>query len=136
MKKVVDPSWFDDEYVKQMILSVDKTICHSAYNMISPVLDGMNYNQLSTGVKNLILAYKLENPVIDLSLCGDNCSDWIVDISKKKDITADLYHIMIFKKDIEFNCILLNDGREIRTCKDYAEAVKDYILLGDDNERD
>jgi hypothetical protein len=126
---VVKRDWFDDEYVKQMILDVDKTICHSAFNMESPVLGGINYSMLSTGVKNLILAYKLNNPVIDLSKCGNNCAKWIADIGKKKDYTGDLYHIMVFSKNTEFECTLLNDNTTIKTIKDYSEAVYKYIMM-------
>jgi hypothetical protein len=134
---VVRRTWFDDSVVKQMILDVDKTVCHSAFNMESPMLGGINYNQLSTGVKNLILAYKLDNPVIDLSLCGDNCSKWIIEISKQKDIIADLYHVMLFDENTEFNCILLNDNTIIKTLHDYSNAIMKYLLLdsGDKNER-
>jgi hypothetical protein len=131
IKSVVKKDWFEDTYIKDMILDVDKTICYSAYNMESPVLGGINYNQLSTGVKNLILAYKLENPVIDISLCGDNCAKWIIDIGKKKDYIADLYHVMIFDEKTEFNCILLNDNSKVKTLKDYNNAIMNYLLLED-----
>lgn len=66
--------WFDDPIVKQMVKDIDKSEVYGANNIISPVLGPINCMQLSTGVKNLIIAYKTDE-VIDASYCGDNCGD-------------------------------------------------------------
>ena len=118
---VFEDTWFDDPFVKAMVLSVDRTEVISAFNMVSPVLGGINYNSLSTGVKNLILAYKL-NVVIDASFCGDNCAQWILKIAEQKDLTISLYNIMAFECD--FKAYILNNGKHISTYKEYVlEAV-------------
>lgn len=119
-----EDEWFDDSFVKSMVLDVDKTEVISAYNMISPVLGGINYKSLSTGVKNLILAYKTDY-IIDASYCGDNCAKWLLKIAEMKDLTITLYNIMGF--DCDFTAKILNNGKITNTYKDYV--IEGALLL-------
>lgn len=119
-----EDEWFDDPFVKSMVLSIDKTEVISAYNMISPVLGGINYKSLSTGVKNLILAYKTDC-IIDASYCGDNCAKWLLKIAEMKDLVIVLYNIMGFECD--FTAKILNNNKIIHTYKDYV--IEGALLL-------
>lgn len=118
-----EDDWFGDPFVKQMILDVDKSEAVSAYNIISPVLGGITHKQSSGGVKNLILAYKREDLIIDASHCGDNCSKWLIEIGKIKDLVITLHHPMLFDRD--FDALILNNNKVIHTFKEYGfEALK------------
>lgn len=124
---IYEDSWFDDPFVKQMVLDVDKTIVYSANNMLSPVLGNINSSKISGGVKNLILAYALDSPIIDASHCGDNCAKWLIEIGKRKDLTITLYHCMGFPQD--FEALILNTNQIVHSFKEYAFAV--LLLLYD-----
>lgn len=119
-----EEDWFNDPFIKAMILDVDKTEVVSAYNLISPVLGSIGCNKLSGGVKSLILAYKTNN-IIDASNCGDNCAKWFIEISKIKDLTITLCHVMQFNQD--FDALIMNNNKFVHTYKDYVKTAIDYL---------
>lgn len=121
--------WFEDPVVKQMVKSVDKSEVLGANNIISPVLGPINCMQLSTGVKNLIIAYKT-NEVIDASFCGDNCGDWLLHIAKLKDISITLYHLFEFSDKFE-GAYIYNTGAYISSLKEYALCGGLELIKGD-----
>jgi hypothetical protein len=117
---------FDDPYVKKLIKAIDKTECYAMYNMKSPILGGINYNQLSTGVKNLIIAYWFGLP-IDGAMIGDNCIPYLIEMSIERDIYVTVYGIMKFRQD--FDAIVLNSDSpcpEIHTLKDWLRNINYY----------
>ena len=67
------PSWFDDKIVKKMIKDVDESIVMSPYSIKSLVLGNISPDDLSGGVKTLILMYYFPNKIFNASNCGDNC---------------------------------------------------------------
>lgn len=98
-----EPEWLEDTLVKEMILDVDKSEVQSPYCIMSPVLGQIPPAYLSGGVKALILMLKTDL-LIWATSCGDNCSKWIYEISKMKDITISLTHLMLFDK-VEAFCL-------------------------------
>lgn len=112
----MQPEWFDDQFVKDMVLDVDKSEVISPYCINSPVLGQIAPSYLSGGVLALILMYKTDN-LVNASKCGDNCAKWIQIISKKKDLTIYLEHVMGFTKD--FDIEFLDTGNITHTRKDY-----------------
>ena len=69
--------WFNDDFVKQMVLDVDKSVVIAEDCVRSPVLGTIPVTKISGGVKALILMYKCPELVIWATACGDNCSKWI-----------------------------------------------------------
>jgi hypothetical protein len=126
----VDEVWFESDFVKQMILDIDKTECYSMYNMKSPMLGAINCTKLSTGVKNLIIAYNVDNVVINATHCGDNCAKWLLKIAELKDLTIELFHPMRSPRE-SFCAILLNNGKTLETLEDYHSALFDYLIEED-----
>lgn len=132
-----DPKWFEDEFVKQMILDIDQTECYGMYNMKSRVLGPINVSMLSAGVSNLILAYKTDL-VIDATKSGDNCAKWYQEIAKNKDVTLNLAYSMHFTPPFEIYCI--NTGTIMTTWKEfmwtfipcYEEAIAENAKLKED----
>lgn len=53
-----ESEWFEDEFVQQMILDIDKIKWISGSVFESPVLGIISPRELSGGVKSLILTYK------------------------------------------------------------------------------
>lgn len=127
-----EDEWFEDDFVKEMIKDIDKCQVISPYNIISPVLGGINYKQLSGGVKNLILAYKTDE-IIDASHCGNNCAKWILKIAElkakqDKDMIISLYHVMSFRCD--FKALILNDGTIVESYAKYINKACTYLQRG------
>lgn len=83
--------WLNDKDVKALIKSIDdsEVININGRNFIdSPMLGTILPKEMSTGVKNLILALKddEEDRFFKSSLMGDNCLPFLFDISRSKDI--------------------------------------------------
>lgn len=118
-------SWFEDKTVQQIVLDVDKSVVHGANCIDSPFLGPINCMQLSTGVKNLIIAYMCTE-VIDASFCGDNCGEWLLRIGELKDLDIVLYHGFIFPEDIT-NVYVYNSNKIINSFREYASAACKYL---------
>ena len=102
-----EDDWLEDEFVKQMVSDIDDSTIVSPRCIESPVLGQIPPTDLSSGVKALILMYKL-NRTIYATVCGDNCAKWIVEIAKRKDITICLEHYMVFPDDVTAHILNYN----------------------------
>ena len=83
-----DISWFQDPFVRKMIEEVDKTRYIDGYIFESPVLGPIPPEKLSGGVKTLIMIYEMPDKVFDATSCGANCAHMLLEIGKRKDVTA------------------------------------------------
>lgn len=130
-KHSFDPEWFNDPFVQEMVLDIDKSKIISPYCIQSPVWGQIPPDMLSGGVKALVLMLKTDWK-INASKCGDNCSKWILKIAEKKDLTISLEHLMDFGCD--FNATITNDNSKVNSLFDYF--VKGIKCLKDwENER-
>lgn len=119
-----DDAWLADPFVQEMILDVDGSRVINNEVINSPVLGMISPTELSGGVKALILMLK-ESRVVWATACGDNCAKWIIEISKKKDITICLSHIMEFPSD--FSAICIDNDVTINTIDDYRGCVLECL---------
>lgn len=117
--------WFNDEIVKQMVRDIDKSELNGVA-VLSPVLGSISVESLSGGVKGLILMYKLDDYVSDLISYGSNCEDWILRLSKEKDILVCMtgYDMSFKGKDIKALC--LNDGTMIEDWQQWCAKMIEY----------
>lgn len=130
------PTYFDNQYedewileplTVEMIKDIDKSEVVSSHLIQSPVLGPISTKEISGGVKTLILmAFDTTGKIFNASACGDNCAKWIVEISKKKDLTINLHHVMDFSSVGIFNAEILNTGREIHC---YSEYLKEALHI-------
>jgi hypothetical protein len=121
-------SWLKDDFVKQMILDVDKTEVREDCSIYSPYLGIIPVESLSTGVKNLMIGYGT-NLVLNASKCGDNCAKWIYEISKKKDLYITLYHIIRFPDDLQ--AIIINDDLKVNNYQEYHNRICEWWDTGE-----
>ena len=76
-----------DDFAKEAIRIIDKSEVIDRYCIMSPYLGTINPNDLSTGVK-CVLILRYTDKIINLLNCGDNCLELIKRISLEKDITV------------------------------------------------
>lgn len=76
-------SWFEHDFLKRVITTIDNARVELGFSVRSLENgDGYSVNDLSSGCKCLILMYERRNePVIIRATGGDNCSDFIEEIS-------------------------------------------------------
>lgn len=124
---IYDEEWFDDPYVKEMVLDIDCSEVLDRYCIQSPVLGQIPPEKLSGGVKALICMYKLDDFYVDLIVCGKNCEKWIAEIANKKEIKASLsgYDLDFEATDIHAKC--LNDNMEIHGYKEWILKMCSYV---------
>ena len=138
--KVVEdpPTAFDirhvDEYITddlsvKMIRDIDKSTVIGPNLIMSDVLGPIAPSILSGGVKTLIMMNKHPDMIFNATHCGDNCSSYILEIAKTKDITINLRYIMDFDFSDGDKIEIINDGSIVDNYKDYA--LKAFYLLED-----
>lgn len=119
-----EPEWFNDPFIKKIILEVDNTIVRNDGTLYSDALGAIVPKQLSTGCKALILCYKV-NIKINGDRMGDNCCKLLLEISKYKDVYISLSHIMEFP--VEFEIFLDNDNRILYSRKEFVSRYVNLI---------
>ena len=120
-------SWYDDLAVR-IINDVDKTEMIAPNVFRSEHWGTFSQKDLSGGVKMLLwlrhkdkfLELGLKEPfTISSTLFGDNCTKWIVEISKETEVNIKVKHNIIFPEDVEFDGyapefgIPIKNGREL-----------------------
>jgi hypothetical protein len=119
-----EDEWITDSLSAQMIKDIDKSEVVSAHLIQSPVLGSISVKEISGGVKTLILmAFDNSGKIFNASVCGDDCAKWIVEISKRKDLTINLHHMMDFSSVGDFDALLLNTGKTIHCYKEYVKET-------------
>ncbi|MBQ8946946.1 MAG: DUF4869 domain-containing protein [Lachnospiraceae bacterium] len=118
--------WLSDPDVIQMIRDVDNSEVLGNGAIDSPVLGIIAPISLSGGVKTLILIDKVEDKIFNASNCGDNCSEWLLRLGEKKDITVNLRHIMHFDRD-DFMIRILNTNETVTNMKEFVRIAGRYV---------
>ena len=80
-------AWLEDDFVKSVIESVDRSVVESPECIKSPVLRQIPPTRLSGGTKAVILMKYCPDRVINASNCGDNCAEWILRLGDSRDLT-------------------------------------------------
>lgn len=127
------PTYFDNRYEDEwitaplsvaMIKDIDKSDVVGTHLIQSPVLGPISTKEISGGVKTLILmAFDQSGRIFNASACGDNCVKWIVEISREKDLTINLHHVMDFSSVQMFEAVMLNTGAVVHSYGEYLEEA-------------
>ena len=107
-----------------MVQDVDQSTVLSSGTIDSPFLGIIGPQDISGGVKNLILMLKDDDWVYDLSACGDNCAKWALEIGKQKDVKAHLGHTMNFQEPFVIHMV---DDYTRLLDKDYGKVIESYL---------
>lgn len=118
--------WIIDDFSREMIKDVDKSIVLDSGVIDSPVLGKIPPVSLSGGVKTLILMQNDDGEIFNASACGDNCAKWILKIAEKKDLTINLRHVMEFG-DEPFTIKVLNTGEVVHNMYDFLRNAANYV---------
>ena len=127
------PTYFDNQYrgewitnpkSVEIIKDIDKSDVLGARVVDSPVLGSISVKELSGGVKTLILMmFDESGKLFNASACGDNCAKWIYEISKGKDLTINLHHIMDFSNCDNFKAFIVNSQKTVNSYEEYLDEA-------------
>lgn len=121
---VYQDEWITDPFSVSMIKDIDQSDVLGPRVIDSPFLGSVSVKELSGGVKTLILMmFDESGKIFNASACGDNCAKWIVEISKRKDLTINLHHVMDFSSCEQFDATILNINKEVHSFQEYLEEA-------------
>ena len=116
-----------DELSREMIRDVDRSEVIGAHLIESPVLGPISPKELSGGVKTLILmALDDKEQIFNASACGDNCAKWILKISRMKNLTINLRHIMDFGEE-PMEAKILNTGDMVHNMQEFIGIAGKFV---------
>ena len=116
--------WITDPLSVKMIRDVDRSEVIGPKVIDSPILGSISVRDLSGGVKTLMLMkFDETGKIFNASACGDNCAKWIYEISKEKDLTINLHHIMSFDDVEGFEAYMINTGKMVRNSTEYVDEA-------------
>lgn len=111
-RNVYKPAWITSPLSMEMIQDVDKSKVVNGNVIDSPFLGMITPEQLSGGVKTLILIEKDRKHIFNASTCGDNCAKWILKMAETRKVVINLRHLMDFGKG-PFTILVLNSGKKV-----------------------
>ena len=122
-----EDEWIIDKLSEEMIRDIDKSEVISSHLIDSRILESISTKELSGGVKTLILMeHDISGKIFNVSVCGDNCAKWILEIGKKKDLTVNLRHIMnLGEKTFEMK--IFNTGKIVHNMQEFVEIAGQYV---------
>lgn len=104
-----EEEWFSIDFVKQMVMEIDKSKVISASCIQSPVLGAITFERLSGGVKTLIMLYCMPELKQWASACGENCMRLLFQIGAMHDIHVKFSHIPDRESIPEDACAIFED---------------------------
>ena len=104
------PTWITAPLSVEMIKDVDKSKVLNDHTIDSPYLGLITPEDLSGGVKTLILIEKDRNHIFNASKCGDNCAKWILKMGEQRKVVINLRHMMDFGPG-PYKIKVLNTGK-------------------------
>ncbi len=125
-KNVYEEEWLTQPLSREMIADVDKSTVLNNAVIDSPVLGKIPPLNLSGGVKTLILIANVPDKIFNASTCGDNCAKWLLKMSKEKEITINLRHLMDFG-DKEFEVCILNSNQIVHNMAELVPVAGLYV---------
>lgn len=121
-----NPEWFKDPDIIHMVKDIDKSSVLGNGAIDSPVLGVIAPVTLSGGLKALILIDKVQDRIFNASNCGDNCAGWLLRISRERDITVNLRHLMDFGPD-DFEIMIMNTGDIVHNMDELIPVAGRYV---------
>ena len=120
--------WITEPFSREIIAAIDHSDVLDDGTIKSPVLGNITPNQLSGGVKALILMKHFPGKVFNGTSCGDNCAKWILQLANEQDFTINLFHVMDFGAKNTFNIRVLNDRKLIvHNMEEFLAAGVKYL---------
>ena len=121
------PEWFEDPFVQEMIVDIDKSHVGGENLIISDVLGPIPPERLSGGVQTLILIYKRPDLMFNATSCGENCAKWLLKIGEKEDVSVNLRYLMPFYGCEPFHIRILNENAEVTDMSEYTNVAIKYV---------
>ena len=116
--------WITDPFTVRIIKDIDKSEVISPHAIKSPVLGSISVKEISGSAKTLILMkFDESGKIFNASACGDDCAKWIFEISRDRNLTISLHHIMDFSSCADFSAFIINTGKQVYSYDEYLDEA-------------
>lgn len=119
-------SWIEDDFARRILKAIDKGEPISNRAIDTKALGVIPVTKISGGAKTLLLVKNRPDKIFNVSTCGDNCSKFLLEIGKSKDVTVNLRHIMNFGNK-NFEIKIINSGVIVRDMDEFARQAVLYV---------
>lgn len=110
-----------------MIRDIDKSEVISSHLIDSRILESISTKELSGGVKTLILMeHDISGKIFNVSVCGDNCAKWILEIGKEKRFDSEFKAYYEFGEKT-FEMKIFNTGKIVHNMQEFVEIAGQYV---------
>ncbi|WP_307738802.1 DUF4869 domain-containing protein [uncultured Parolsenella sp.] len=122
--------WFEDDFARRMIKSVDKAEVIGPRLIQSRVMGPVSPEGLSGGTKTLLLVNFMPDRIFNASTCGDNCAHWLLEIGRRQDVTVNLLHLMDFGRG-RFSIRIENTGQVVHSMAELVYPAG-FLIAGEE----
>lgn len=122
-----DPNWVMDEFAQKVIRDIDDSEVVAPDVIKNDIFGVFASTELSAGVKTLLLMHNLPKKIFNISNCGDNCSKYILELAKERDIKVTLHHAMDFGDKFEVKVINDNKRKVITDPIEFLMLAHRYL---------
>lgn len=88
--------WLLEDFSRRIIEDVDLSTVIDEHTIKSPVLGNITPEEISGGVKTVILMKHFPGIYFNGSNCGNNCAKWILELGRSQNCSMTLFHSMDF----------------------------------------
>lgn len=123
-----EPSWLNNEFNIRILKEVDNAIlCPSGLCDADEQDRTFSIYEISTGSKALMICNMLPKIRIWGTIFGDNCTDLLLEIAERNDVTIYLCHLLEFNPD-KFRAFSLTKQKEYENYREYVlEACEELV---------
>lgn len=118
--------WLNNQFAKDVILGIDKSVHIKDGYIDSPVLGVISPRELSTGCKGVLLLQNTDGLILNGERFGDNCFPWLNKLGKMKDIHITLHHF-IRDLSIEIDAIVTNFNKPVHSMYELCDCLLEVI---------
>ena len=125
-----DKNWVMDEFAQRVIKDIDDSEVIGPDVIRNDIFGTFGSNELSAGVKTLLLIRNMPGRIFNISNCGDNCARYILELAKERDIKVTLHHVMDFGEAFELKVINERRRKIITDQREYLMLAHHYLRGG------
>ena len=126
-EEMFELSWLDDPFNKRILQEID----NCKYNGVAmeDLTQGYTFSvyDISSGSKALMLVNELDEIGIWGTAFGDNCTDFLLELAEKKDVTIYLQHYMKFHPE-HFKAYSLTQNKVYESYQDYQKELFSEVI--------
>lgn len=126
-----EDSWIDNDFAKMVISKVDKSTVIAPKIIDSPFLGPIDPTHISGGVKCILCLMfdeEVNTRLFDITVCGNNCAQWIQRVGVIRDITVQLGYPMRFFQEFKSPIRIVNEDIIVNNHSEFLDVYVRHCI--------